>query len=78
MSDKLTRLDINNNVELYPCITEQKRKELFERCDIYHNVKSIQKLILDGAYTRKTLQDAIIEVLENACTPVENRYQDHI
>lgn len=35
MSDKLTRLDINNNVELYPCITEQKRKELFERCDIY-------------------------------------------
>lgn len=27
MSDKLTRLDINNNVELYPCITEQKRKE---------------------------------------------------
>lgn len=29
MSDKLTRLDINNNVELYPCITEQKRKELF-------------------------------------------------
>lgn len=32
MSDKLTRLDINNNVELYPCITEQKRKELF---DIY-------------------------------------------
>lgn len=45
---------------------------------LYHNVKNIQKLILDGAYTRKTLQDAIIEVLENACTPVENRYQDHI
>ena len=33
---------------------------------LYHNVKNIQKLILDGAYTRKTLQDAIIEVLENA------------
>lgn len=145
MSDKLTRLDINNNVELYPCITEQKRKELFvwsddeyfdryysmnqpyklgtnlaagipvivkrgcvhekfvernglgyavdtldeadklvqsitdaEYIKLYHNVKNIQKLILDGAYTRKTLQDAIIEVLENACTPVENRYQDHI
>lgn len=38
MSDKLTRLDINNNVELYPCITEQKRKELFERCDIYLDI----------------------------------------
>lgn len=49
-----------------------------EYIKLYHNVKSIQKLILDGAYTRKTLQDAIIEVLENACTPVENRYQDHI
>ena len=49
-----------------------------EYIKLYHNVKNIQKLILDGAYTRKTLQDAIIEVLENACTPVENRYQDHI
>ena len=49
-----------------------------EYIELYHNVKNIQKLILDGAYTRKTLQDAIIEVLENACTPVENRYQDHI
>ena len=44
-----------------------------EYIKLYHNVKNIQKLILDGAYTRKTLQDAIIEVLENACTPVENR-----
>ena len=49
-----------------------------EYIKLYHNVKNIQKLILDGAYTRKTLQDAIIEVLENACTLVENRYQDHI
>lgn len=38
-----------------------------EYIKLYHNVKNIQKLILDGAYTRKTLQDAIIEVLENAC-----------
>ena len=45
-----------------------------EYIELYRNVKNIQKLILDGAYTRKTLQDAIIEVLENACTPVENRY----
>lgn len=44
-----------------------------EYIKLYHNVKNIQKLILDGAYTRKTLQDAIIEVLENACAPVENR-----
>ena len=49
-----------------------------EYIELYRNVKNIQKLILDGAYTRKTLQDAIIEVLENACTPVQNRYQDHI
>lgn len=49
-----------------------------EYIKLYHNVKNIQKLILDGAYTRKTLQDAIIEVLESACAPVENRYQDHI
>ena len=39
-------------------------------------MKNIQKLILDGAYTRKTLQDAIIEVLENACTPVEKESAD--
>ena len=48
MSDKLTRLDINNNVELYPCITEQKKarihlhyiqKQLF--CGFYNNVHFI-------------------------------------
>lgn len=44
MSDKLTRLDINNNVELYPCITEQKRKELFERCDIYLDINHYREL----------------------------------
>ena len=49
-----------------------------EYIELYRNVKNIQKLILDGAYTRKTLQDAIIEVLESACAPVQNRYQDHI
>ncbi len=37
-------------------------------------MKNIQKLILDGAYPKKR-SDAIIEVLENACTPVENRYR---
>lgn len=41
-----------------------------EYIELYRNVKNIQKLILDGAYTRKTLQDAIIEVLESACAPV--------
>lgn len=44
MSDKLTRLDINNNVELYPCITEQKRKELFERCDVYLDINHYREL----------------------------------
>lgn len=38
---------------------------------IYDNVRNIQKLLLDGTYTRKTLQDAVIKALENACTPVE-------
>ncbi len=41
---------------------------------LYANVRNIQKLILDGAYTRKTLQDAIIAVLENSCQPLENTY----
>lgn len=39
---------------------------------LYSNVHNIQKLILDGAYTRKTLQDAIIAVLENSCVTVKN------
>ena len=41
---------------------------------LYSNVRNIQRLILDGAYTRKTLQDAIIAVLENSCLPVEDKY----
>ena len=40
---------------------------------LYSNVRNIQRLILDGAYTRKTLQDAIIVVLENSCLPVADR-----
>ena len=40
---------------------------------LYSNVRNIQRLILDGAYTRKTLQDAIIAVLENSCLPVADR-----
>ena len=44
---------------------------------LYANVRNIQKLILDGAYTRKTLQDAIIAVLENSCQPVENMYNSN-
>ena len=44
MSDKLIKLDINNNVELYPCITEQKIKEMFERCDIYLDINHYREL----------------------------------
>lgn len=38
---------------------------------LYTNIQNIQKLLLDGAYTRKTLQDAVLKVLENRCIPVE-------
>lgn len=38
---------------------------------LYDNVRNIQRLLLDGAYTRKALQDAVIKALENACSPVE-------
>lgn len=41
---------------------------------LYDNVRNIQKLILDGAYTRKVLQDAIITVLEDSCKEVDNPY----
>lgn len=35
MSDKLNRLAVHTNVSLYPCVSEVKRKELFERCSLY-------------------------------------------
>ncbi|WP_455721936.1 sugar transferase [Agathobacter sp.] len=54
--------------EIVQNISEDEYRQL------YRNVKNIQKLILDGAYTRKTLQDAIITVLENSCSEVENKY----
>ncbi len=41
---------------------------------LYSNVRNIQKLILEGAYTRKTLQNAIIAVLEDSCVTVENKW----
>ena len=43
---------------------------------LYSNVGNIQKLILDGAYTRKTLQEAIITVLESSCRTVEDKQSE--
>ena len=63
MSDKLTRLDINNNVELYPCITEQKRKELFERCDIYLDINHYRELY--NAVNEAMVNNMIILAFDN-------------
>lgn len=63
MSDKLTRLDINNNVELYPCITEQKRKELFERCDIYLDINHYRELY--NALNEALINNMIILAFDN-------------
>lgn len=65
MSDKLTRLDINNNVELYPCITEQKRKELFERCDIYLDINHYRELYFKNGHDQFwTAVDDVIRLHE--------------
>lgn len=63
MSDKLTKLDINNNVELYPCITEQKRKELFERCDIYLDINHSRELY--NAVNQALINNMLILAFDN-------------
>lgn len=63
MSDKLTRLDINNNVELYPCITEQKRKELFERCDVYLDINHYRELY--NAVNEALINNMLILAFDN-------------
>lgn len=63
MSDKLTRLDINNNVELYPCITEQKRKELFERCDVYLDINHYRELY--NAVNQALINNMLILAFDN-------------
>lgn len=63
MSDKLTRLDINNNVELYPCITEQKRKELFERCDVYLDINHSRELY--NAVNQALINNMLILAFDN-------------
>lgn len=75
MSDKLTRLDINNNVELYPCITEQKRKELFERCDVYLDINHYRELY--NAVNEALVNNMIILAFDNTAHskelyPIEN------
>lgn len=63
MSDKLMRLDINNNVELYPCITEQKRKELFEKCDIYMDINHSRELY--NAVNQALINNMLILAFDN-------------
>ena len=63
MSDKLTKLDTNNNVELYPCITEQKRKELFERCDVYLDINHYRELY--NAVNQALINNMLILAFDN-------------
>lgn len=63
MSDKLMRLDINNNVELYPCITEQKRKGLFEKCDIYMDINHYRELY--NAVNQALINNMLILAFDN-------------
>ena len=75
MSDKLTKLDTNNNVELYPCITEQKRKELFERCDIYLDINHYRELY--NAVNEALINNMLILAFDNTAHskelyPMEN------
>lgn len=50
--------------EMIQSISEEAYRKL------YDNVRNIQTLLLNGAYTRKALQDAVIKAQENACSPV--------
>lgn len=50
--------------EMIQSISEEAYRKL------YDNVRNIQTLLLNGAYTRKVLQDAVIKAQENACSPV--------
>ena len=75
MSDKLTKLDTNNNVELYPCITEQKRKELFERCDVYLDINHYRELY--NAVNQALINNMLILAFDNTAHskelyPMEN------
>lgn len=75
MSDKLTKLDINNNVELYPCISEQKIEELFERCDIYLDINHYRELY--NAVNQALINNMLILAFDNTAHskelyPMEN------
>lgn len=75
MSDKLTKLDINNNVELYPCISEQKIEELFERCDIYLDINHYRELY--DAVNQALINNMLILAFDNTAHskelyPMEN------
>ena len=75
ISDKLTKLDINNNVELYPCISEQKIEELFERCDIYLDIYHYRELY--NAVNQALINNMLILAFDNTAHskelyPMEN------
>lgn len=53
----------DRNVELYPCITEQKRKELFERCDIYLDINHYRELY--NAVNEAMVNNMIILAFDN-------------
>lgn len=38
---------------------------------LYQNVAAIQPLLINGAYTRKVLQDAVIRVMQSGCRTIE-------
>lgn len=76
MSDKLTKLDINNNVELYPCITEQKRKELFERCDVYLDINHYRELY--NAVNQALINNMLILAFDNTAHSKELYLMENI
>lgn len=76
MSDKLTKLDINNNVELYPCISEQKIEELFERCDIYLDINHYRELY--NAVNQALINNMLILAFDNTAHSKELYLMENI
>lgn len=63
MSDKLNGLDKYENVSLYPCISVQNIKKLFDTCSIYLDINFFREI--HDAVNRACINDLIILSFDN-------------
>lgn len=76
MSDKLNNLDRYDNVQLYPCISEEKIRELYDTCSIYLDINFFREV--HDAVNLACINDMVILAFDNTVHRKDICVEDNI